>query len=117
MPSALLYALSDVRWDAVSALCRAKGVTPRRLGPENYATPIGALLGFPAAHGEGGPILDEMMVLCGFTAQELDGFLDAFSPQGVAPIALKAVLTPSNATWSGSALYRELLRERQGLGK
>lgn len=116
-PSALLYALSDARWDAVSTLCRTQGVTPRRLEGGDYATPIGALLGFPgAAAGAGGPILDEMMVLCGFTAQRLDDFLAAFRAQGVAPIALKAVLTPSNAAWSGAALYRELLRERQGMG-
>lgn len=115
-PTVLLYALSASRFTAVSALCQAQGVLPRQVAPEDYAVSIGALLGFPAPPAEGGgAVLEEMAVLCGFTPEGLDAFLAAFSATGEAPIALKAVLTPTNAGWTGGALYRELLRERQSM--
>lgn len=117
-PTVLCYALSDDRFAAVSTLCRTLGCMPRRVKPQEYACPIGALLGFPGASGNGnGAVLDEMLVLCGFTPDGLDEFLAAFSAQGVPGVALKAVLTPSNAGWTGGALYMELLRERQAMGR
>lgn len=113
-PTVLCYALSDARFAAVSALCRTQGCTPHRVTEAEYARPVGALLGFPVGTPSGsGVVLDEMLVLCGFTPDALDEFLAAFSARGVAGVALKAVLTPSNAGWSGGALYTELLRERQ----
>lgn len=113
-PTVLCYALSDPRFQAISGLCRTQGCIPRRVSPQDYSRPVGALLGFPVPPGEdGGAVLDEMLVLCGFTPQQLDGFLAAFSARGVAGVGLKAVLTPTNAAWTGAALYAELLRERR----
>lgn len=117
-PTVLCYALSDARFAAIAALCRAQGCTPRRVAETEYARPLGALLGFPAGSRSGsGAVLEEMLVLCGFSPDALDEFLAAFAAQGVPRVALKAVLTPSNAGWSGGELYTELLRERQAMGK
>lgn len=117
-PTVLCYALSDTRFAAVAALCRTQGCTPRRVMEAEHAHPVGALLGFPVGNRSGsGAVLDEMLVLCGFTPDGLDEFLAAFSAQGVPGVALKAVLTPSNAGWTGGELYMELLRERQAMGR
>ena len=34
---------------------------------------------------------------------------------GVRPVALKAVLTPTNAAWDSNALYAELCKEREAI--
>lgn len=115
-PTVLCYALSDARYAAVAALCRAQGCAPRRVAEEDWSKPIGALLGFPVGSRQGGgAVAAEMLVLCGFTPEKLDGFLAAFSASGVPGVALKAVLTPSNATWTAGELCTELLRERQAM--
>lgn len=119
-PTVLCYALSDARYAAVAALCRGQGCTPRRVAEADYARPIGALLGFPVPAGDrqdGGAVAAEMLVLCGFTPDKLDDFLAAFAAGGVPSVALKAVLTPSNAAWTAGALCTELLRERQAMGR
>lgn len=115
-PTVLCYALSDARFAAVAALCGAQGCTARRVAAEDYGRPIGALLGFPSGDRPGGgAVVEEMLVLCGFTPDRLDDFLAAFPAQGVPGVALKAVLTPSNAAWSAGELCAELLRERQAM--
>lgn len=118
-PTVLCYALSGARFAAVAALCQTQGCTPRQVASQDYGRPIGALLGFPlpSSAGGGGAVLDEMLVLCGFTPDRLDDFLAAFPAQNVPTVALKAVLTPTNAAWTGAALYAELLRERQAAGQ
>lgn len=118
-PTVLCYALSDARFAAIAALCHTRGCAPRRVAPQDHGRPIGALLGFPlpASAGGGGAVLDEMLVLCGFTPDRLDDFLAAFPAQNVPAVALKAVLTPTNVSWTGAALYAELLRERQAAGQ
>lgn len=55
----------------------------------------------------------KMLVFCGLD-QELDDLLAALRSAGI--VCLKAVLTPSNRTWTPSRLYRELERERQAMG-
>ncbi len=117
-PTVLCYALSDARYAAIAALCRAQGCTPRRVAEVDYARPIGALLGFPVGSRQGGgAVAEEMLVLCGFTPDKLDSFLAAFPSGGVPSVALKAVLTPSNATWTAGELCAELLRERQAMDR
>lgn len=117
-PTVLCYALSDARFAAISALCRTQGCFPRRVAETEYARPVGALLGFPAGERSGsGAVLEEMLVLCGFTPDRLDNFLAAFADSGVPSVALKAVLTPSNATWTAGELCAELLRERQAMDR
>lgn len=117
-PTVLCYALSDARYAAVADLCRAQGCAPRRVVEEDWSKPIGALLGFPVENRQGGgAVAEEMLVLCGFTPDRLDGFLAAFPVGGVPGVTLKAVLTPSNAAWTAGELCAELLRERQAMGR
>lgn len=60
----------------------------------------------------GAPV-GRMLVFCGLDG-ELDGLLSVLRTAGI--VCLKAVLTPSNRTWTPSRLYRELERERRIMG-
>jgi hypothetical protein len=48
---------------------------------------------------------------------QVDDFLAAYRETGLAPVALKAVVTPGNIRWNAQELFRELLREHEKLSK
>ena len=58
---------------------------------------------------------DEMLVMAFFPQGMMNVFLQARHRAGVAPIALKAVLTPTNAAWSSTQLHDELAREHAAM--
>lgn len=60
------------------------------------------------------PFTEELLVLCGVAPGAMDLLLTELRRRRV-PIALKAVLTPTNAAWPISRLYAELCREREAL--
>lgn len=60
-----------------------------------------------------GPIREEFMVLCGFTDERLDELLAKLKKAGVPRVALKAVVTETNAQWTVYELYNHLLEERR----
>ncbi len=80
---------------------------------------VGALAqGLAAPAGEApaaAPIPEPMLVFCSLSSAQLDRFLSALRRMEAPRSVLKAVLTPANAGWSLSALYRELCRERQAM--
>lgn len=51
-----------------------------------------------------------MLVLCNFSEARLDALLQGMRRSGIR-IALKAMLTESNAGWTFLQLYEELLKE------
>ena len=53
----------------------------------------------------------EILVFVAFSEEKLDLFLRAYRQAGIAPIPLKAVLTPHNCSWSVYELTQELMRE------
>lgn len=55
---------------------------------------------------------EAMAVFCNVSQQQLDRALAAL--RGL-PVPLKAVMTPTNRTWSLLELYRELCREREAI--
>ena len=65
----------------------------------------------------GGPLLpDEMMVFCGFDDTLLSRFLSRYRQTNIAPIPLKAGVTPNNLFWDTLQLHRELAEEHRRLG-
>ncbi len=109
----LAYGFEARELKPVKAVCARLGIRLRRVGPEEYARPVGALFGLMprSVTGEAGDVLGRMLVLGHLTARQLDAFLSALGTAR-APDSLKAVLTEQNASWSGPALYRELVKER-----
>lgn len=63
------------------------------------------------------PMQRRMMVLYGFTSRRLDEFLSNMKRMGIPRIALKAIVTPQNIGWTLEALYQELEKEDERMGK
>lgn len=83
-----------------------------------FQKPLGALFelpGFPEnpAFLFGENFTEEMMVMKDFSPQALDDFLAFFHQNSLAPVELKAVLTPITMHWNSVQLYKELKKEQQ----
>lgn len=116
----LMYNLSPARQGAVRMLCARLKIRVRAVEASEYAEKLGALAGMGEKRNEpfsGEPFADEMLLMAGFAPQTLDALLRAFRSYRVAPVALKAVLTPVNAEWDSVRLHEELLREHEAAAK
>lgn len=85
---------------------------------KDYEQPIGVFAGLsempqkePCDDGVK-DIENEMLVLCGLTERKLDRVLQALKRRKLV-IPYKAILTDTNKSWSGIALYHEIVREHQ----
>ena len=118
-PLILAYNLPDAKLAKLQTLAMIVGARVRPVQPEEYASPVGQLAGLSVeaadASSEKAAFPDEMIVLCGFSDAMLDRLLVSLRRKKVPPIALKAVLTQSNAAWTSYELHRELSREREAI--
>ena len=119
MALALLYNLTDpAKLNALRFAFVKLGVRGRTVAPEEYGQPVGRLCGLegfpPADDAPTGGFDDEMLVLCGLAGTQLDALLDSLR-RAHAPIALKAVVTEENASWSSLHLHEELRREHEAM--
>lgn len=102
------------------------GIRIKNISPEQAGETIGSLLGIAgyeknseedrAAENEEKalPVMDqEMLVMHRFSERRLDELLMNLRKACVPKIALKAIVTESNAGWSFGHLYEELLEEHQ----
>lgn len=113
----LLYNFSAAKAVALRALCAQQGIRAVEVPAVDQGRPIAALLGLPVpGHDSAGVVPGELLVLSGFPPSALDRFLDAFPAAAIPPIPYKAVVTPSNLSWTGAELYLELGRERRAMG-
>lgn len=98
----------------------------KNLTPERCVQKIGYLAGmegFAKREVSGGyekyaPYMgQELLIFCNMTGERLEEVLEALKKAGVPGIALKAVVTPTNAEWTVYQLYEQLLREHGELRK
>lgn len=113
----LLYDPASSPWaDGVKKLCALRGLRLRPVDPGETGRSLNSLALGKASEGvPAAPIPEPLLVLCGFSSAQLDSLLAALRKAGVPQGCLKAVLTPSNAGWTLSALYQELCRERHAM--
>ena len=57
--------------------------------------------------------MPELLVFVGMPEELLDRFLEAYKATGIEPVALKAVATLHNSSWTVFELIEELTREHQ----
>lgn len=129
MDAAVLYYTEDpVKARQVEALCMQFGYRMRLLKQEDAGKEAGVLAGITKAAHPGaetkersasdalcrGP-LPEHMIFSGILGEQLDAFLQAMRMAGIAPVPLKAVLTPYNFRWSLYELVQELQREHTAM--
>lgn len=113
----LLYNLDNEKGKQIQAVCSPLQIVCRHVQPDEYLQLIGSLAGmpgFPPKPRIMGPTFnEEMMVLCGFDNDSIYTFLDHYKKAGIAPVWLKAALTPNNLQWNSLQMHDELMKEHQ----
>lgn len=100
---------------AVMAAASETGAAFHAFGPGSAGMPLKSILaGGPPVPSDAPP--DEpVLLIAGAGRRELDGILRALREKsagmGAEPVALKAVVTPTNLGWAFSDLARELKQE------
>ena len=95
----------------------------KNIGMDQFHQTVGSLAGVKGQAEEGmktgtvyqEPVQDSIMVFCGFSEERLDYLLMHLSRAGVSREIYKAMLTPSNSSWSFGELYEELKKERSAI--
>lgn len=118
-PTILAFNLPSARLSRLRFLCLKLGVQVNDVPTEGFAQTIGALCGLADLNDAEGRrnFDDEMIVFCHMDHALVNRFLQTAKQLRFAPVALKAVLTPTNAEWSPCRLYDELKQEREAIRK
>lgn len=117
-PAVLLFHVQDpVKKARIGNYLRAKHIRMIEVAAKDLHQPIGLHLELPGIAREPGlwfgPELgEEMMVMFAFQGTMMREFLQFFRDEGLQPISLKAVATPTNISWSALDLFQELQKER-----
>ena len=117
----LLYNLDRRTGGAIKVLCAKLRLQWREIDPADYHKPLGALLGLPAQTedevSDASPALpfrEPMLVMANLLRPQFDALLQGMRQQGIR-IPLKAILTPTNITWTSTQLHQELQREHEAV--
>lgn len=112
----LAYNFTPERLQALKLICMMLRTQLRAVAREELLQPVGYLAGLSevapvsdAYSGDEGQ--EEMLLMCGFSRQDLDRLLAAIKKGKLRQVALKAMLTSTNCTWSGLQLLQELSQE------
>lgn len=112
----LAYNFTPERLQALKLICMMLRTQLRTVAREELLQPVGYLAGLSevapvseAYSGDEGQ--EEMLLMCGFSRQDLDRLLAAVKKGKLRQVALKAMLTPTNCTWNGLQLLQELSQE------
>lgn len=112
----LAYNFTPERLQALKLICMMLRTQLRAVAREELLQPVGYLAGLSevasvseAYSGDEGQ--EEMLLMCGFSRQDLDRLLAAIKKGKLRQVALKAMLTPTNCNWNGLQLLQELNQE------
>ena len=113
-PTILTFNLSDARLSKLRFLCMKLGLMVKPVPAEDCCQPISALCGLsdPADAAPAEAFSEEMLVFCHMDNAAVNRFLQTAKQMRFAPVALKAILTPTNAAWTPAQLCAELKQER-----
>ncbi|MCM1158816.1 MAG: DUF3783 domain-containing protein [Bacteroidales bacterium] len=116
----LMFHIEPKKAAQIEGICRSLKLKPVKIKPAAYGQKLGYLAGITGFTRENIPCQSvefpsEMLVFSGMDSQRVDRFLSQYKETGIAPVSLKAVLTPHNISWSAEELYRELFREHMKL--
>ena len=113
-PTILTFNLTDARLSKLRFLCMKLGLMVKPVPAEDCCQPISALCGLsdPADAAPAESFSEEMLVFCHMDNAAVNRFLQTAKQMRFAPVALKAILTPTNAAWTPAQLCAELRDER-----
>ena len=116
----LCYNLAPEKAQKIRLAAMRLKIRVRPVAKEEYGQTLAALCGMEettdAAYGGAG-FEDEMLVMANFPAAMMNTFLGLFRRMGIAPVALKAILTPTNAQWDSERLHAEIASEHEAMMK
>ena len=117
MPAVLLaYNFEEKELKALRALCRRMDVRLKAAKREEYFQPVGAFIGQEKrieADPDAPALAGQMLVFCQFPEKQFSAFYTQLRNARLAPDALKAVLTETNAKWDAYTLYAQLADEQR----
>ena len=118
-PTLLPFNLNENRLSRLRFLCMKLGLAVRPVPAEDFCQPISALCGLsaPAEAAPAEAFPEEMLIFCHMDNAQVNRFLQTARQMRFAPVALKAVLTPTNAAWTPVQLCAELKDERASVMK
>ncbi len=112
----LMYNCNDEQWAKLRQIFLMLRVRIRSVEADQYGLTLEDLLG---RSEEKAPVEEEfsdpMLVFCNLPHEKLDHLLTAMGRAGLPRIALKAMLTPTNRTWTSQQLWTELRREHEAM--
>ena len=117
-PVLLCYNLSGEEMQKIRLAAMRLKIRVRPVEKDEYAQTVAALCGLEEktdAAYVGAGFEDEMLVMANFPAGMMNAFLGLFRRMGIAPVALKAMLTPTNAAWDSEKLHAEIAGEHQAM--
>ena len=116
-PTILTFNLSDARLSKLRFLCMKLGLMVKPVPAEDCCQPISALCGLsdPADAAPTEAFPEEMLVFCHMDNAAVNRFLQTAKQMRFTPVALKAILTPTNAEWTPLQLRDELKQEREAI--
>ena len=118
-PTLLTFNLNETRLSKLRFICMKLGLAVRPVPAEECCQPISALCGLTeqaeASPAEAFP--EEMLIFCHMDNAQVNRFLQTAQQMRYAPVALKAILTPTNAEWTPVQLCAELKDERAAVMK
>ena len=116
-PTLLLCNIPAEKMGVLRLLSVRLGLKLTAVPPERQGLTVEALVNGDTVEGAADDsFAEEMLVLCGVGAGAMNLLLAELRRRHV-PIALKAVMTPTNAAWTMQQLHAELCREREAIEK
>lgn len=112
-PVLLCYNLEGDRGAKIRMAAMRHRIRLRAVTADEYGQTLAALCGLEDATDAvpDGSFTDEMLVMANFPNPLANAFLQTLRQSRIAPVRLKAMLTPTNSRWTSLQLHHELSRE------
>ena len=116
-PVLLCYNLREEAFKKVRLAAMRFKIRVRPVSPSEYGVTIAAPCDMEPPKGVPAPgdFEDAMLVMAHLSSLQASQFLQSLRRLGVPPIALKAMLTPTNSAWNSLTLHGELSSEHAAL--
>ena len=119
--SILCYKIGTQKMAQLRAVAAPLRIAVKEVAPEEIHQKVGYLAGLsgyesaePAADMPQGAY-GEFLLMCDLSKVQFDLLMGAFQRKRIAPIPVKAMMTPTNRDWSFTALMEEVNREHQSM--
>lgn len=112
MKTILLFEVNIFKSNQIALLCNKLNINLKIIQSKDYNKPLAVLAGIKKSKKQcdcpESSLGGEMMVLAGFSSDNLNSFIEEYNKSLIPAIKRKAVLTASNSTWNARQLYQHL---------